>query len=134
MSNQISPTRHLPGRILAWLPAVLWAGLIFWLSDQPDSTLKDLGLSGDLLAIFGHLALYSLFFLLLVLALQKGGQIPSPRSRWVAIILISFFALSDEFHQSFVPGRTATLFDWVVDMIGALLAWAALKRRSSRQQ
>ncbi len=39
----------------------------------------------------------------------------------VAVGLASLYGITDEFHQSFVPGRTPDLVDWVADSAGALL-------------
>jgi VanZ family protein len=51
-----------------------------------------------------------------------------------AVALASFFGISDEFHQSFTPGRSVELADWVMDTSGAALAvfiyarWSAYRR------
>jgi VanZ family protein len=45
---------------------------------------------------------------------------------WAVPIAIALFAASDEWHQSFVPGRTCDPFDWLADMTGtglAVVAW-----------
>jgi VanZ family protein len=39
-----------------------------------------------------------------------------------SLIFTSLFGASDEFHQYFVPGRTCDFYDWVADVIGAVLA------------
>ena len=39
-----------------------------------------------------------------------------------AILLGSLYGVSDEFHQMFVPHRTASLMDWVADFTGILFA------------
>lgn len=39
------------------------------------------------------------------------------------IICAGLFALSDEMHQYFVPGRSAEIADWLADMAGIILAW-----------
>lgn len=113
-------------RVLAWLPAVAWAGLIFFLSAQPDETLKKLGLQGQLLSIAGHLVVYFVLMALLVVALRFSSNLPSRQVYFVALLIVALYGLSDEYHQSFVPGRTATMADWFVDLIGASLAWLVL--------
>jgi VanZ family protein len=59
-----------------------------------------------------------------------------PRAaRWAAL-LGSLYGLTDEFHQRFVPHRSAELGDWAADTLGAalgaLLAWLVLRRFGSR--
>ena len=62
----------------------------------------------------------------------------SPRSaisqRWFLICatLVVVYALMDEYHQSFVPSRTASLFDSLIDMAGGLTALLIVRRRSRR--
>jgi VanZ family protein len=41
---------------------------------------------------------------------------------WLATSIASLYGISDEFHQSFVPGRTPDVVDWLADTSGALLA------------
>jgi VanZ family protein len=122
------------GRGLAWVPAIAWAGLIFFVSSQPKETFVKLGLSGTLLSVAGHLVTYAVLMVLLVIALREGGRLPAKQSYLVAFLLVALYGLSDEYHQSFVPGRTATLWDWLVDLLGAGLAWAALIRWEQRRR
>jgi VanZ family protein len=46
----------------------------------------------------------------------------------VALLLIVCYALLDEFHQSFVPGRTASIYDSAIDVAGGLTALLAFRR------
>ncbi|MFT3870106.1 MAG: VanZ family protein [Nibricoccus sp.] len=39
-----------------------------------------------------------------------------------AVVLTACYGISDEFHQSFTPGRSVELADWLVDTAGAMLA------------
>ncbi len=52
----------------------------------------------------------------------------------VSVLFCSLYGLSDEWHQSFVPGRDASLGDWLADTIGAVLAATAIFRLSRPQQ
>ncbi len=38
---------------------------------------------------------------------------------YLAVLLASLYGVSDEVHQAYVPGRSADLFDWVADTVGA---------------
>ena len=99
-------------RTVRWLPAILWAGVIFYASSRPGSTLPG-GYS-----IEGHLGEYFIFGALLVWALSP----PMTLGRAVAIaaILASVYGMTDEFHQHFVAQRTPDVVDWGFDTIGAL--------------
>ena len=62
----------------------------------------------------------------------------SPRSaisrRWflISLGLIVVYALLDEYHQSFVPSRTASIFDSLIDMTGGVAMLLFLRRRQRR--
>ena len=114
-------------RLRFWGPPILWMGLIFYLSSQsqlptPDKTWLDF-----LLKKAGHIVVYAVLAWLLVRALVQEGPV-QPRHLRLALLLTILYALSDEFHQSFVPGRTARLLDVGFDTLGALLALARFRR------
>jgi VanZ family protein len=55
---------------------------------------------------------------------------------WAALIVVVVYSLSDEFHQSFVPSRGASLHDSLIDSIGGLLGLTVVwwwQRRSQRK-
>jgi VanZ family protein len=64
----------------------------------------------------GHFLVYGL---LATLLLRLGRN---SRAWWLALAVTSLFGVSDEWHQSFVPGRSSEWGDWVADTAGAALA------------
>ncbi|HEX2468224.1 MAG TPA: VanZ family protein [Solirubrobacterales bacterium] len=107
-------------------PLALMA-VIFFLSAQSDPG-ADVGAVGRVVA---HAGEYALLCLLWAWALLPSLRWPAPVVAAAAISLA--YAASDEFHQSFVPGREASAFDLVVDTAGIALAVAlALARLSPR--
>lgn len=102
----------------AWLPVVAWAGLIFALSSIPD---LGTGLGGWDLALrkVAHVAEYAVLGALLVRAL--GRELPA------AAIGIAY-AVTDEVHQAFVPGRHGAPVDVLVDALGVLVGVFVLGR------
>ena len=112
--------------LLHWLPATATAVLIAWLSHQ--SSLPDLlgGLEGaDWIA---HFLEYGFFTLTLVFAttrgFEKSSRTPAPVGAAVAIACL--YAVTDEWHQSFIVGREASVRDWVVDIVGAVVMAAVI--------
>ena len=67
---------------------------------------------------FDKIAHFSVYGLLATLVVR----IESRWRGWLAILLVSVFGLLDEWHQSFTPGRSVEIADWVADTLGALLA------------
>jgi VanZ family protein len=117
--------KRMPRIVLLWVPVIAWMGLIFLLSAQsqyptPKSRILDL-----LIEKTAHTVEYAILAALLARALRSSRS--TSRSVFaLAILVAGAYALTDEFHQRFVPGRSADwvdiLFDWIGAMIGAALA------------
>lgn len=102
---------------MKWLPPLAWAALLFALSHRPADGLPTLFAGADKLV---HLALYAPLGWWLARALGVG---------WLAVVVAAAYGVSDEWHQSWVPGRTPSAADVAADAVGAALgAWAAMRR------
>ena len=113
---------HLYGRVLSlWLPVVLWAAFIFYLSSVPN--LRFLQSHWDFIVRkTGHLGVYAILARLFARALT-GSTFWSWKKIFLwSLILTIGYACTDEFHQSFVPGRSATIHDVLIDSTGGWLA------------
>jgi VanZ family protein len=105
-----------------WALVIAWMGVIFYLSSR--STLpRPEEISANLEAIAGHLTAYGVLALLVSYALSDSG-ISAMRRSVCAVVFAVMYGISDEFHQSFVPGRDPALFDIAMDTIGAITALA----------
>ncbi len=148
----------LPPWLTAWLPAILWSGLIFFASTDVfsaahtgtilESILRWLipSISQDrvdqihfFIRKSAHFTEYFIFFLLLyrgIRASRNGWHWSWALAGW--FIAAAYSAL-DEIHQSFVASRTASVWDSLLDSTGALTALFALFlfyrlfRRSTRE-
>ena len=117
-----------------WLAALAWMGLIFWLSAQPDLPHAPEPWLDRVVKKAGHAVLYGVLAWLYLRALQGNG-LSSGRTRLLAFGLAVLYAVTDEVHQSFVPGRTPSPWDVLIDGAGAALAVTrnfrpTLKRRA----
>jgi VanZ family protein len=108
----------LPRRIaLDWLPVLVWAGVIFAFSAQPDLSS---GLSWDFpLRKLAHMTEYAILGALLLRAVARP---------WPAFALAVLYAATDEFHQTFVAGRHGSPVDVCIDAVGAAVGVLALRR------
>ena len=115
-------------RLKCWLPALLWMGLIFFLSSR--STLPGLNEAfwDILLKKIGHFVVFGVLAWLYVLGL-RGGQAATPKALWIALGLTLLYAFSDELHQNYVPDRHAKVMDWLIDTAGAITALLVLRER-----
>ena len=77
-----------------------------------------------------HFAEYALLGFLAARAF-RGSPRPGLQRRWfpASLALIVVYALLDEYHQSFVPSRTGTVYDSFIDMAGGLTALIVVARR-----
>jgi len=103
-----------------WAPALGMMSLIFLASATPGSRLPDFGALDLLVKKGGHAIGYALLGLSYFYALPS--RLSTPYRVVTALLMAVLFSLSDEFHQSFVEGRTSTLRDVLIDTGGASLA------------
>ena len=100
---------------------VAYCGLIFWLSDQERLSMPQVFHFEDKLL---HFAAYFVMGGLSWRAFRhlklKGFFLA-----FVSLVFCSLFGLSDEWHQSFVPGRDASSLDWLADTLGSAVAVTA---------
>lgn len=124
------------------LPVIFWMCFIFWMSTGTFSSQNTFPLVETVLRFLvrnlssqevdlihgwirksAHVAEYFILGLLLFRAF-RGGSMGSWNWRWTffAVMVVVLWAASDEFHQSFVPTRTASVVDVVIDTAGGVLA------------
>jgi VanZ family protein len=101
---------------------LLLMGLIFLLSAQPDLN-SGLGVWDTVLRKLAHLTEYGLLWFLWWRALGYG--LPA-----LAVAIALLYAASDEFHQSFVHGRSGSPVDWAIDVVGVVVAGLLARRYS----
>ena len=118
-------------RSLFWLPALLLAGLIFWLSSQ--SKLPEIGPAFWQKDKAAHLIFYGVLGAFVLLGLRRTTSLSLPKAALLAILITSAYGASDEFHQRFVPNRTCDVWDWVADTTGGALVVSAYFSYESRR-
>lgn len=102
---------------LKWLWALALAGTLVLASGNTPPQIPGSFIGLDKIAHF------SLFGLLATLVLRADPVWGRLRSRgWIAILAVSLFGITDEWHQSFTPGRAVEFADWIADTAGAALA------------
>ena len=115
-------------RLLSWLPAIVWAGTIFYFSTQTTIKHPHPWLFAHDKWVHG-----TIFFMLsscVYFGFRKGEQLPPLRAALFALILSSLYGVSDEIHQIFTPTRSSDPMDWVADTVGSslVLFFALIKR------
>lgn len=112
-----------PKKLLRWAPAVLVMAVIFALSSTSSRELPNFGFWDTLVKKGGHFFGYAILASAYLYALSNRGSRPGVRTFLLAFALAILYAVSDEYHQSFVPGRHPSWVDaFVIDGSGAALA------------
>jgi VanZ family protein len=112
--------------VALWLPVLLYVGIIFTLSSQPHLQPPLHFVNADKLM---HLLEYGGLGVLLARALRGGMTVLRPaRGAVVAIAIGAGIAATDEWYQSFVPGRQSSVYDALADTVGCALAQVAYAR------
>jgi VanZ family protein len=127
-------------------PVVAWLCFIFFASTNSFSAANTSQIIGPLLhwlfpriseAAFdevhflvrktAHFTEYALLALLTARAFRTSPRPPLSRRWWLAsFALVAVVALLDEYHQTFVPSRTASIYDSFLDMTGGATALVCL--------
>jgi VanZ family protein len=113
-------------RIDPWAPPLLLMAVIFALSAQPSLN-SGLGLTDTIGRKLLHFSEYALLTFLWWRALRT--RVESARAVLVALALSLLYAATDEYHQTFVEGRSGNPIDWAIDGAGATLVAVRLRVR-----
>lgn len=127
--------RDVRGFFNRWGPALLWMAVLFAASATPSSDIPTFGLWDFVVKKGGHMLGYAVLALLYRRALGWDN-----RKAGLAWLLAVLYAMTDEWHQTLVPGRHPEWFDVLIfdgggAAIAMLAAWAVgrLKVQPQRQ-
>lgn len=113
--------------IFYWLPVFLWCSFIFYLSSIPDLR-SDLPGAWDY--VFRKLAHITEYAVLVFLFFRAASRNMSRRRALAYGAFFAFtFSLTDEYHQTFVLGRSGNFADVAIDSLGVLFAIFAIDKR-----
>jgi VanZ family protein len=136
--------RRMKDKKIKWLLVIIWMVVIFIFSSQPGDASEETSqfviyifnlLGIDLYGFFGtlaqfivrkcaHFTVYFILYMLLFNALKENFSLK--KALWFSLLGAFLYACSDEFHQSFVPGRGPAFKDVVIDSSGALLGLSVI--------
>lgn len=123
---------------LNWFLLIFWMGIIYFLSSRPDLKSGFESRIDFILRKIAHIAEYGILTFLAWRALVGGKETEFPKGNSVskmpqflifAIIFSIFYAISDEYHQSFIYGRFGGYLDVLIDSAGIMIAGMAIWRR-----
>ena len=134
-------SRYLP--LIAWMAFISFAStgnfsasntsriigpLVLWLF--PHTTPETMLAIQAVTRKMAHLTEYALLGILAARAF-RGSPREALRARWflASLLLVIVYALVDEYHQTFVPSRTGSIYDSLIDMAGGFAALVIVSRR-----
>lgn len=130
-------------KINAWILVIVWMGVIFYLSHQSASTSSELSTGITVIIVDfiqqivplmqyktsgftfivrkgAHLFAYFILGFLVIRAILKSVGL-NVFNATIALLICVLYAISDEVHQLFIPGRSGEVRDVLIDSVGAIL-------------
>lgn len=101
------------------LLSIAWMALIFCLSSRSHLPGPDLFSGQDKIA---HVLAFGILGFLLIRAFPRGAPQRLFLRSLLVVLAVAVYGGLDEFHQMFVPGREASLWDLAADVAGGILA------------
>ncbi len=103
-----------------WLPVLLYAFIIYYFSSLPNPinsiVPNNLQPYFDFNTFIYHTIQFAILNFLFYRALKTTGKNPQTLS----ILFTVLYAITDEIHQFYVPGRVSSVFDVAIDFLGAI--------------
>ena len=129
--------------VIAWLAVLIWMGVIFYFSHQPGDVSGETSgrivemISGAVTTVLpfveipgeglhfairkgAHFFIYSILGLLSFIAFVVSGA-KGRNAVFYAWLLATVYAGIDEYHQTFIPGRSGEVTDVLIDSAGAII-------------
>ena len=108
-------------RMLFWFPVILWMGLIFFLSSFNRLQASPIAWKDFVIRKLAHITEYFVLYLLLFRALKNTSSIKGWKLLTTCLVITFLYAITDEYHQTFVSGRSGRSTDIGFDTLGAVI-------------
>lgn len=117
-------------KYLRLAPALVWMGMIFYLSSIPDLKLGEAYSNIDfILRKCAHMTEYGVLWGLWAWGLSSVTKVSVKKRLIIATLIAFIYAITDEIHQSIVPTRHGAVLDVLIDSIGIAAGWLLVKLR-----
>lgn len=112
----------------AYLPPIVWAILIFFLSAQSYLPSFETYFFDFLFKKGSHIFVYGVLYFLVFRGVNLEKKTLKEKNWLVPFVICFIYALVDEFHQAFTPGRTPAYRDIGYDLLGTSIAFLRIYR------
>ncbi len=113
--------------IYLWLPVIIWASFIFYLSSIPQLELTNEPIGNFLTRKAAHIVEFAVLGSLILRALKR-------KNYYLAILLSVVYGIFDEIHQTFVPTREFHFSDIGFDAVGAIVGVFLYVKRATKKE
>lgn len=142
---------RLPRFVSHYLPLLVWLAFISFASSDnfsasntsriigplilrlfPNTSPETLAVIHFIVRKIAHFTEYAILGFLAARAFRTSPR-PAINQRWflICLTLIIVYALMDEYHQTFVPSRTPSIYDSMIDVTGGLIALLIVRKRTA---
>jgi VanZ family protein len=108
-----------------WWPVALWILVILFITSVPGSMVPQAPPVPGIDKLI-HFTMYAVLGALAARARRTEGAVP-------VVVGILLFAVADEWHQRWIPGRGASVWDWMADAAGASVGYAVQRARQRQE-
>jgi len=116
-------------KLKLWLPVIAWCGIIFSFSAMEINKTQEFYWWDFVVKKTIHVIEYAVLYWLFYQAISKQQNNKKGILAIISFIFSLTYALSDEWHQTFIPGRHGTLRDIGFDWLGMLLSWLYIRKK-----
>lgn len=111
--------------VFIYVPLVLYWSVLFLATSLPVNSVPSVGISDKI----EHFAAYAVLAFLLYMALstQEKVKVLAEKAYFFTFIIVTFYGIADELHQTLIPGRSCEFYDFVADFFGMLIGLFLVK-------
>ena len=116
-----------------WWPPLVWVGAILIATSIPGRFIPVIGPAHTDKVV--HLTMYGILGFLIARSMDDPIRPSRMRAAIGAFLVCTAMGAADEWHQLYIPGRSADVADWTADSIGGLVgaaAWVLKSRKPAR--
>jgi VanZ family protein len=114
-------------KIFYWLPAVIWMVVIFGFSSRPSLHASAVDWQDFIIKKSAHLGEYFILGILVYNSLKKTSGFNSLSLLLLTITITVLYAVTDEYHQTFISGREGKIRDVAIDGLGSVIALLTIR-------
>lgn len=103
-----------------WAPVIIYMGFIYYLSSLPNPIEQIIPGKALIYFNFKHFIYHIIEYGILNFLLYRALKITTKNPQTLAILITILYAITDEMHQFYVPGRISSIFDIAIDSFGAI--------------